>query len=118
MRYSGKLVKTCTARVLHLPTHSRERRKAGGKGGIEGAKGEAGEGEQRPLVFKSASPNNRTSFGMLELHVLRWRMHHGVIEKKKNKNLSPCFSSVVALLQAEVFTESKVRGQRRFNTLV
>lgn len=27
-------------------------------------------------------------------------------------------SSIVALLQAEVFTESKVRGQQRFNTLV
>lgn len=49
MRYSETLVKTCTARVLDLPTHSRETRKVGGKrdGGVKGGR----EGEkQRPLV--------------------------------------------------------------------
>lgn len=44
---------------------------------------------------------------------LRWRKHHGVIKKRLF-----LVSSIVALLQAEVFTESKVRGQQRFNTLV
>ena len=40
-------------------------------------------------------------------------------EKRKTKqNNLFLVSSVVALLQAEVFTESKVRGQQRFNTLV
>lgn len=34
-----------------------------------------------------SSLNNRTIFGMSELHDLRWRMHHGVIEiKEKNRN--------------------------------
>lgn len=37
---------------------------------------------------------------------------------KKEKQLFLLVSSAVALLQAEVFTESKVRGQLRFNTLV
>lgn len=68
------------------PSYTQQREKEGwGERRDGGAKGEVGEEEQRPLVFKSTSPNNRTSFGMLELHVLRWRMHHGVIEKKKTE---------------------------------
>lgn len=48
MRYSETLVKTCTARVLDLPTHSRETRKVG-VGGMEG-KG-AGERRNKELWF-------------------------------------------------------------------
>lgn len=51
MRYSETLVKTCTARVLGLPTHSRETRKVwGGKEGWRGKRRAGGEEKQRPLV--------------------------------------------------------------------
>lgn len=43
------MVKTCTARVLDLPTHSREIRKVGGRrdGGVKGA----GETRNKDLWF-------------------------------------------------------------------
>lgn len=43
------MVKTCTARVLDLPTHSREIRKIGERRDA-GVKGVRGEKKQRPLV--------------------------------------------------------------------
>lgn len=100
------------------PSYTQQREKEGwGERRDRGAKGEAREGEQRPLVL-----NQQVRTTELPLVCLNCMFCAGecttVWLKRKNKNLSPCFSSVVAHLQAEVFTESKMRGQRRFNTLV
>lgn len=112
MRYSETLVKTCTARVLGLSTHSRETRMVEGKKRWR-VRGE-GAGERETKTFGLICRSGQQKFlWYVFIAWLRWRKHHGVI--KKNLFL---VSSVVALLQAEVFTESKVRGQQRFNTLV
>lgn len=50
MRYSETLVKTCTARVLGLPTHSKDEEGLGGKEGCRGKRRAGGEEKQRPLV--------------------------------------------------------------------
>lgn len=117
MRYSETLVKTCTARVLDLPTHSRETRKVRGKEGWRGKRGQ-GRGETKTFGLNCRSGQQKFLWYVF-IAWLRWQKHHGVI-KKQNKNNNNLFlvTSVVALLQAEVFTESKVRGQQRFNTLV
>lgn len=46
MRYSETLVKTCTARVLDLPTHSRGTRTVGDKEGWRGSQRARKEGKQ------------------------------------------------------------------------
>lgn len=87
----------------------REKEGLGGRGGMEGYRGGVGGGGTETFGFKLVSLSDRTIFGMFELHDLRRRTHHSVIERKEKKRnqkrLSPCFfSSVAALLQAEVFT--------------
>lgn len=79
--------------------------------------GEVHKGQgKRGNKVKSAEVDDGNFLWYVFIAWLRWGKHHGVI-KNKTKQLF-LVSSVVALLQAEVFTESKVRGQRRFNTLV
>lgn len=63
----------------------REKEGWGGRGGMERYRGGVGVGGTKTFGFKLVSLNNRTIFGMFELHDLRWRMHHSVIERKEKK---------------------------------
>lgn len=55
--------------------------------GWMGGKGKVGGGGTTTFGLELSSLNNRTIFGMFELHDLHWRMHRGVIEiKEKNRN--------------------------------
>lgn len=80
MRYSETLVKTCTARVLNLPTHSRETWKVRGRrdGGVKG-----GRGEEKTKTFGLICRSGQEKFlWYVFIAWLRWRKHHGVIKKK------------------------------------
>lgn len=131
MRYSETLVKDMHGQSAG-PSYTQQRDEEGwGRGwGRRDGVGQRRAGQRRRRnkdLWFNLQKWTTEKFPLVYVFIawLRWQKHHGVIKKKKKRekkrkkqNNLFLVSSVVALLQAEVFTESKVRGQQRFNTLV